>query len=175
MKKYVKRENQLCLEDVMSDYLYGNIEIIHRIERERRLEKAIDKCGEVIEILLVLLPTILPVIAGLILGFLSMMQKIPIIPFLKFVFNDDLISFGESALISMTYMLGCFLLCLVPLVLVVMFASVITIIHNYRVRHLISRSIVDVIAKEHGILMSVQFISGFWDRPLVALRAFIEN
>lgn len=48
MKKYVKRENQLCLEDVMSNYLYDNMEITHRIEREIRLEKAIDKCGEVI-------------------------------------------------------------------------------------------------------------------------------
>ena len=43
------------------------------------------------------------------------------------------------------------------------------------VRHLLSRSIIDVIAKEHGILMSLQFIPGFWDRPLVALRAFVEN
>ena len=175
MKKYVKRENQLSLEDVMSDYLYDNSAIIHRIERERRMEKAIDRCGEVIEILLVLLPTILPVIAGLILGFLSMIQKLPIIPFLDFVFKDNLISLGESLLILMTYTFGCFLICLIPLALVVIVTGVITIIHNYRVRHLLSRSIIDVIAKEHGILMSLQFIPGFWDRPLIALRAFVEN
>lgn len=103
------------------------------------------------------------------------MQKIPIIPFLKFVFKDNLISFGESVLILMTYTFGCFLICFVPLALVVILTGVITIIYNYRVRHLLSRTIVDVIAKEHGILMSLQFIPGFWDRPLVALRAFVEN
>lgn len=175
MKKYVKRENQLCLDDVMFDYLDGNLELKRQIERERKLEKAIDKCGDIIEMLLVLLPTILPVIAGLILGFLSMIQKIPIIPCLDFVFKDNLISLGESVLILMTYTFGCFLICLVPLALVVIVTGVITIIHNYRVRHLLSRSIIDVIAKEHGILMSLQFIPEFWDRPLVALRAFVEN
>ena len=163
------------LEKTISYYLSQNHKISKMVEQEKRLQRAMEKCLDIVEVLLVLLPTVLPVIAGVCLGFFALVGKIQMISFLKFVFDDGMLGIGERILVYFVYILGCFLACLIPIALTLMVFLILGVVHNYRVRRLLSKSIIDAVADECGLLLSVQFIPGFWDRPLIGFRANILN
>ena len=105
------------LEKTISNYLSQNSRISKMFEREKRLQKAMEECLNIFEVLLVLFPAALPAIAGVCLAFCAFVGKIQIIPFLKFVFEDGMLSIGESILVYFVYIFGCLLVCLVPMLL----------------------------------------------------------
>ena len=174
-KAYAKENYPFTLEQLVSIYLRNNSEMKRRFAREKAWEKAIEKCGNVTELLLVLFPASLPVPMGFALGVLASIGKIPLIFFLNFVFNDGVITAWEGILVILTYVIISFLICLLPLALSVILTNALAVIHRLRVKHL-AKSITHAIAQEYGILFSIRYIPGGSKRcPLTDLKAFVMN